>query len=832
VRFVFGDRWIDSDRREIRGPDGVVHVEPQVFDVLITLVMNRDRVVTKEELLDAVWGSRFVSESTLTSRIKSARRATGDDGATQAVIRTVHGHGYQWVAEVSVGSGASRVDGPDRPPRLPTRLLDSFVGRSRELDELRGLLRHERLVTVVGPGGTGKTRLVLELVRGLEVPAGVAMVELATVDEPEAVGETVAASLGIQTGQRADPETACAEYLIDSDALLVVDNCEHVRERVVAFIGALAARCPRLRLLCTSRVPLGLPGEHVFALGPLRLPASDAPVEQVWAAPAVELFVARARQAAATFPLDRATVGRIESLCRALDGLPLAIEFAAGRSAALGLDGVAERLDRRLDLLGTDHPAPQPRHSSLRATIGWSYDLLDPESQRLFRRLCVFPAGVRLATVEHVAATAGTSDDPAAIIARLVRASMLTRSDSPSGARFVPLETVRAFGLDQLRARGEDHHAHQAMVAWALDFAAEVDAGIHTPDEPFWDDLTRRELANLRTVRRYLADHHRLAELVALLRGLSDWAEFRDASEVWRWQRELLDQSREAPDELRLPALAMAALASWLSGRLDLARQPAREVYERPSTGWPRAQALNMLGNVELFAGRFEAAARYWRECAEVEGCPQFRPHSRALAALSLGYAGQLDRARRLATEARADAAQLGAPTAVARAYYVSGEIEHAAGSGRAYDWLERAVHTAEQAGANFIAGIATVTLASGRARDGDVASAAGLYRQLVERWLRTGTWTQLWTTLRNAADLLLGHDDECAVRIWAAADADPQAAALGADAAARAARLRAEVVERLGPVRVQQLEAEGRSTPRARVAEDAGHALAALGAA
>jgi predicted ATPase/DNA-binding winged helix-turn-helix (wHTH) protein len=815
VRFRFGDRWIDGDRREIHGPAGPIHVEPQVFDVIATLVANRDRVVSKAELLDAVWGSRFVSESTLTSRIKSARRATGDDGTTQAVIRTVHGRGYQWVAEVAGEPGepppaAARV----RIPVAPAALLDSFFGRAGELAELSELLERARVVTIVGPGGVGKTRLALEVVSGRR--DDVAVVELAAVGEPEAVGEAVAAALGIQTGQRADPASACAEYLADSPALLVVDNCEHLRAPVAGFLTTLAARCPRLRLLCTSRVPVGVPGEQVFPLHPLPLP------------PAVELFIARARRAAADLPLDGGTTDRIESLCRALDGLPLAIEFAASRSAALGLAGVADRLDRRLDLLGTDHAGPA-RHASLRATIDWSYELLDPDSRALFRALCVFPAGVRLATAEQVAAATGSPGDAAAIVARLVRASMLTRTDRPSGARFVPLETVREFGLDELRARGELAAAQEAMVGWALRLASDVDTGVHTADEAYWDDLVRRELPNLRAVRRHLADRGRRPELVALLRGLTYWAAYRDVSEIWRWQLDLLDQLEPEPAEIRAAALAMAAIASWRSGRLDLTQRLTQEAYDAAPTGWTAAQALNMRATVALFAGRYEEATRLWLGRSALEGVPEFRSRNHALAALSLGYAGALGRARPLAAGAVAEAERLGSPTAMAWAYYVRGEVEHAAGSGEADGWLERAVRTADNGGASFIAGVATVTLASSRARAGDLATAADLYRRVIGQWLRTGTWTQLWTTLRNAAELLLGHDDETAVRIWAAAHADPQAAALGEAAAAQASAHRAEVVTRLGPARVREIEEAVAATPRARIAEDAAAALSRL---
>jgi predicted ATPase/DNA-binding winged helix-turn-helix (wHTH) protein len=822
VRVVTGAFTVDLDRVEIHGVGGPVPVEPQVFDVIALLLRHRDRLVTREEMLDEVWGSRFVSESVLTSRIKSARRALGDDGTAQSVIRTVRSRGYRWVAPVELvedgmPTAPRAVEPPDAPPPR-----DRILGRDRELAEVEELLAAARVTTLVGPGGVGKTRLTLEVLhRGRGGPVPGCLVELAPVREPDSTADAVAAALGVQLGQRTDIVAACVEYLADRRLLLAVDNCEHVLDAAAPLLERLINSCPGLTVLATSRRPLGLADEHLVELGPLPVPAEDSPGD-VAGSPSVELFMTRARRADRSFRPDDGTLARVASLCRALDGLPLAIELAAGRSAALGLDDVLARLDRRLDLLSSDRPTVDARHRSLRATLAWSYELLDAESKLLFRSLAVFPGGFDLAAAERVAHGVGIGADPATVVARLVQTSMLVRTPAPSGLRFAQLETVRTFGLGELTALGELDRARELLVDRALTVTAAADAGMHTPDEPIWDDRLRREIPNLRAARRHLVDHGRHRELATMLRQLETWALLRDVSEIWTWQAQLLAAVDPADAGLRAEALAVTVTSTWVRGRLDLATPYVEELLAAAPTGWPLAQALTTAANVSLFERRPGDALRYWLRRREIPECPELVPDSTALAALAAGYLGDFPQARRLAAQARSEADAEGSPTALARAAYVTGEIEHCAGSGEAEPWLRQAMERAAASGtsAHFYRGVAGVTLASNRAAAGDVAGAARLYRELVDRWLRTGTWTQQWTTLRNVAELLAGVDDTAVVQILAAARADPVAAALDPEAAARERRLRADAVGRLGADEVEALEDSARSTDRAVLAD------------
>ncbi|MBX7435100.1 winged helix-turn-helix domain-containing protein [Mycobacterium sp. Y57] len=824
MRILTAGHAIDLDRFEIDGPAGPVPVEPQVFAVIAALLRNRDRVVTKEELLDQVWGSRFVSESALTSRVKAARRALGDDGTAQAVIATVRFRGYKWVAPAAV---ADRPSGePNGAVATTVRdLLEPILGRDDELADVLELMDRTRVVTLVGVGGVGKTRLALEVLR--QRPG--CLVELAPVRDPDAAAAAVASAIDVQPGQRADVAAACIEYLTGQRRLLVVDNCEHVLAAAADFLCKLLVGCPELSLLCTSRQPLGLPDEHVVELGPLPVPADGAAIDDVAAAPAVELFVTRARRALHSFRLDDRVLAKAGSLCRALDGLPLAIELAAGRSAALGLDDVYARLDRRLDLLSDDRPTAQSRHRSLRATLAWSYELLDADSKRLFRYLSAFPGGFSLATAEGLAEALDLRADPAAIVARLVQASMLTRTSTPSGVRFTQLETVRTFGVDELVQRGEWDAAHDLLVGWALELAEATHFAIHTPDEPLWDDRVRRELPNLRAARRHLTDRGRLLELAHMLRGLDEWALWRDVFEIWAWEAELVDNADPGDAELRQAALAVAVTSSFLRGRRDLAARYVEELLAGNPTGWPLAQALHMAANVSLFEGRPREAVQYWLRRRDLPECPERRPESTAWAANAAGYLRDFPLARKLAAEARTEAEASGSPTDRARAAYAIGEIEYTAGSGQERPWLEQAMELASAAGSRFIGGVAGVTLAGSRAAAGDVSGAAQLYDELIGRWLRTGTWTQQWTTLRNAVELLVGVDDDLCVQVWAAAHADPVAAALDETALARETRLHATLVDRLGEVAVGELERAGRAAERADLAHRTAAALRGL---
>ena len=264
VRFRFDEYQLDDERFTLVGPSGPVHVEPQVFELLRHLIEHRDRVVAKEELLDEIWGDRFVSESALTSRVKSARRAVGDDGASQRVIKTVHSRGYQFVAEVraeAAAGGAGRT--------LP-RLRNRPIGRDGDLELVAERIRTAPLVTITGSGGIGKTTLAVAVAERLQADYadGAVFVDLSPVPAGGDMTLAVAEAAGVE-GSAAETIDRLADHLADRPVLLVLDNCEHVLDRAAWFVDRMLARGETAHILATSREPLGVAGEHVWPLGPL-----------------------------------------------------------------------------------------------------------------------------------------------------------------------------------------------------------------------------------------------------------------------------------------------------------------------------------------------------------------------------------------------------------------------------------------------------------------------------------------------------------------------------------------------------------------------------------
>lgn len=359
-------------------------------------------------------------------------------------------------------------------------------GRDSELAALHRLLACERLVTVVGPAGVGKTRLATELAARTE-PATV--LSLATVTDATAVPIELAATLDLQV-VHGDVLTACARLLAAGPQLLLIDNCEHLLAGVRDVVALLLDDCPQLTVLTTSREPLGLDAEQRFRLGALSV-ATPVDANDLARSPAVAVFLDRARQVRPGFTPDRVDLALVAEIVRRLDGMPLAIELAAARMSSLQLGDLHARLDRALDLLGDD------RTTTLRQAFEWSYALLPPDEQRLFRHLGVFPDGFDLPTAETIGADLDLSSDTTRALAHLVDASMIETAFG-NDARYRMLDVMRSFALDRLHTEGEADLALERFVGWALGLAAWTARTADTEQEPAADRVLRRELANLR----------------------------------------------------------------------------------------------------------------------------------------------------------------------------------------------------------------------------------------------------------------------------------------------------------------------------------------------
>jgi len=673
------------------------------------------------------------------------------------------------------GAGTGWLDPPRRFPAASSVpvLVTALVGRQSEVAAVRRLLAVERLVSVVGPGGVGKTRLVADVVRRHDGDAH--YVALAPVTDPAAVPHALAAALGLEA-VRGDVLAACIRLLAAGPRLLVLDNCEHVLARVSDAVTALLHACPELTVLTTSRQRLGLPAECTFRLGPLAVPEAAAvrPEES----PAVAVFLARARRARPGVAPSAGELALVGDIVRELDGMPLAIELAAGRLSSLTVGDLHERLDRSLDLLQAGSSSADARHRTLRATLDWSYGLLPADRQCLLRHLSVFADGVDLSTAEQVATAIGVDGDPAAVLAELVDSSMLDAvlaGDDGGPPRYRMLETVRSFGIDRLGAAGELVAAEDRLLHWAVELTAWVDEMLHTTAEAAVDAKLRRELANLRAAWTLAMRRGAIDAAAAMIVALDDAAQWRELPEVWHWAQQLARHPALDGHPRAAAVLATASDCAWLQGDLPRAAALAEAAVARSTDddGWWRAELA--IGIVHLSRGEFTLAAERALAAASLAPRPQ---HARLVAALATAYGGDLAGAAAI-NEASAPS---GGPTMQAEHAYTLAEIASIAGChADAEGHYRRAIDLAVPVGSSFVVGIASVGLLSVLQATGRHADALRGYREVLTYWAQAGNWIQVWTTLRNLSDLLDDRGDADTARfLRAAADHAPDAPAVG----------------------------------------------------
>jgi len=410
----------------------------------------------------------------------------------------------------AAGAGAEPARAPAPLPVLPVALT-TFVGRGPELIELRRQLRVARLVTLTGPGGTGKTRLAIELAAALarENEGPVWFAALDSCYDPELVAPAVAAAVGVGEERGRAPLDLVARRLRESDGLVVLDNCEHVLAAAGAVARTLLVECPRVRLLATSRAVLDIPGELTWRVPSLRLPPADAAPdpEALAAIEAVRLFVERAALADPSFRLTADNAADVVGICRRLDGIPLAVELAAARARLLSPAQVLARLEDAASVLTGGSRMAVPRQRTLRATIEWSYELLEPAERRAFDRLSVFTGGFTLEAAEAV-----VGDDVLDALAGLVDQSLVIAETGPAGdMRYRLLEVLRQFGQARLAERGESADAHLLHAVYFADLAEAVEPELMSANQATWMASLRRERDNVRAVLawsvREEADH-------------------------------------------------------------------------------------------------------------------------------------------------------------------------------------------------------------------------------------------------------------------------------------------------------------------------------------
>jgi predicted ATPase len=473
-----------------------------------------------------------------------------------------------------------RAAGPAGPEAVPAPMvtgnlrerLSSFVGRAAELEELSQAVRSSRLVTLIGPGGVGKTRLAVEAAAALreEHRDGAWLVEFASVTEPDGVAPAVAGALGAAVAGLAGPPSPdstvelIVRYLAGRSLVVVFDNCEHVIDQAATLAETLAGTVPGLRLIATSREPLGVPGEVLVPVGPLELPA------------AVDLFVDRARAVRPGFTADGPTRPVVSDICRRLDGLPLAVELAAARLRSLTVATLAERLDDRFRLLTVGARTALPRQQTLRAVVDWSYDLLFEDERRLFARLAVFAGGCDLDAAEAVCADdqvpAGEILD---VVSRLVDKSLVAAPDAGHDARFTQLQTLWQYGRDRLNESGEFDAMCARHGAYYRQMAENAHEGLRGATGPVWRERLTLELGNLRAALDWFVARGDADAALSLASGMA-WLWFinSDAVEGARW----LGDALGAKGARRLELAATAQV--WHGYFVCMAFSPAAGVPE------------------------------------------------------------------------------------------------------------------------------------------------------------------------------------------------------------------------------------------------------------
>jgi predicted ATPase/DNA-binding winged helix-turn-helix (wHTH) protein len=516
--FHFADFALYPGRRALLRNGVPVEIGSRAMDVLLALVRRHGEVATKSAIMADVWPGTVVEENNLTTQIATVRRVLGgasgdtpgaDPGGSRFIL-TIPGRGYRFIADViavmAEDPAQETAPVPERPQdtertNLPLQ-SSSFIGRERELAEIRARLGTRALVTLVGAGGVGKTRTALQLAAGMvdQFADGVFLLELAPLADGNLVAESLCRLLGVPaTGDR-PPEAVAIAMLRHKAMLLVLDNCEHVLEGAASLVAAILRHCPQLRILATSREALSISGESVFLMPSLAVPSVSPTLTAAVAlrSDAVRLFAERAADALGTYTLSDEDAQAVATICRRLDGVPLATELAAARLRMLNPSEIAARLENVFRLLTGGSRTALPRQQTLRATIDWSFSLLSPQEQIVLRRLAVFPDGCSADGATAVAGGDGIDPDEVFdLVSALVAKSLMVADSGSKTTRYRMLETTRQYATEKLRQAGEaDRERRKAE--YLLAFFRRAEAAWPTMGTDAWLAAFGPETENLR----------------------------------------------------------------------------------------------------------------------------------------------------------------------------------------------------------------------------------------------------------------------------------------------------------------------------------------------
>jgi len=619
-RYRFGSFELQPDKRRLLKDSATLSLRQRAFDLLIALVDRAGHLVTKDELLDQVWPRMVVEEAALHVQVSALRKVLGSNAIT-----TVSGRGYQFTLPVTKGEAqAHRIS---TPRHNLSHQLTSFIGREQEIAQLKELVATNRLVTLTGAGGAGKTRLAIDVASRLvdAFPDGIWLVDLVALSDPRLVPQAVAQVFALNEQPTRPVIQTLSDYLASKKLLLVLDNAEHLLEGCVQFVDLILRHSPDVAMLVTSCERLAITGELTYRVPSLTVPdASDTlRPETVSRYEGVRLFVERAKLVRPDFDVTTENASAVASICARLDGMPLAIELAAPRLRFISAEELSQRLDQRFALLTDGSRTGLPRHRNLRSMIDWSYALLTDVEQAMLRRVSVVAGGWTLSAAEHVCTGEGIEKpDTIDLLTSLADKNLILTEEHEGTTRYRMLETIRQYALDRLRDIGEEARWRNRHFACYLALAGESVEPLRAREQREWLDRIAREIENFRAALRW-ATEQKLPDAFRMVpENYRSWVRRAHVAEAREWFSRLLDAiPKDQARRDRSRVLRAVGQLAVRQGEPDEAERLYREslaMFRELDDARGSVYLETNLALLEMARGRYADAEPLLEKCADL----------------------------------------------------------------------------------------------------------------------------------------------------------------------------------------------------------------------